>query len=464
MLLRRLSLVVLVICAAIVSGIPDSMASNVAGGTAAVGLLVGVWISAIRPSPGGRLPWVLIAVGMSLWLFVDIGLDPFGVGEALWLLGYPIFNASFVIMALKRAGGQVKPGLLDGLTLTTAATLTAWQVLIQPKLGTAPSLEVVLLNASYLLGDFIMLAALLFLVLSPGRRGVPTRLIMLSISTALSLELLFTLSGKWASVVADHMGGVGILAYGMCVVAALHPDRDELVSPAPTAVETLHPARVLFLGLAILAVPLIAVTRGDLEIGDRILLVSGTVITTALSLIRFVGAVREQNRAQRALAHQVDHDMLTGLANRRAFSNRLHKDEAGNLTVFYLDLDRFKPINDGYGHAAGDAVLAVVAERLRRSVRPEDLVARLGGDEFAVLCAGLQPAGQQRLADRLAAAVAEPIDLGDGNWVTVGTSIGVASTRDGIDPQALITEADHAMFDAKHSRHRELVGPDGRAG
>jgi diguanylate cyclase (GGDEF)-like protein len=202
------------------------------------------------------------------------------------------------------------------------------------------------------------------------------------------------------------------------------------------------------------------VTRGNLDLADRILLIAGTVVTTALSLVRFVGAVREQARVQNVLAHQADHDTLTGLANRRAFTSRLRQHRPADcLTVIYIDLDRFKPINDTYGHAAGDAVLVAVAERLRNAVRPGDLAARLGGDEFAALCADLDPAGQHHLTDRLAAVIAEPIDVDGGHRVTVGASIGVASTRDGIEPQTLITRADHAMFDAKHNGYGRVVAP-----
>jgi diguanylate cyclase (GGDEF)-like protein len=134
------------------------------------------------------------------------------------------------------------------------------------------------------------------------------------------------------------------------------------------------------------------------------------------------------------LAYQADHDVLTGLANRRAFDDRLHdqRPEDVELSVIYLDLDRFKPINDTYGHSAGDAVLMAVADRLRRGVRCRDLVARLGGDEFAVLRVGLDPAGQRELADRLVAAIGEPIEV-EGQHLTVGGSVGLASTADCTD-------------------------------
>jgi diguanylate cyclase (GGDEF)-like protein len=86
-------------------------------------------------------------------------------------------------------------------------------------------------------------------------------------------------------------------------------------------------------------------------------------------------------------------------------------------------------------------------------------VARLGGDEFAVLCAGLDPAGQQRLTDRLAAVIAEPLEVDGGHRVTVDASIGVASTRDGAESQTLMTTADQAMFDAKHAGRGRVVAP-----
>jgi diguanylate cyclase (GGDEF)-like protein len=154
------------------------------------------------------------------------------------------------------------------------------------------------------------------------------------------------------------------------------------------------------------------------------------------------------------LDHLAGHDGLTGLANRRRFTEELDRrisDRSEVDTVIFGDLDGFKAVNDVHGHHAGDEVLRIVAERLAAEIRPEDLVARLGGDEFAVLCRGLGEADARGLMARLRAAVAEPIAIG-GTTVSVGLSIGVADSFDGQGLDDLLRTADERMYDDKASR------------
>lgn len=149
------------------------------------------------------------------------------------------------------------------------------------------------------------------------------------------------------------------------------------------------------------------------------------------------------------------HDSLTGLANRTQFFQRLEavivRADDAPAAVLYLDLDDFKPVNDELGHAAGDEVLCVVAERIRASVRPRDLVARLGGDEFAVLCTGrTDEAAVVAIAERLVQHLAEPITAA-GTRVRVAVSVGVAFAGRGGSSDALVERADRALRVAKNA-------------
>lgn len=139
-------------------------------------------------------------------------------------------------------------------------------------------------------------------------------------------------------------------------------------------------------------------------------------------------------------------DALTQLANRRAFEERvtiaLERREA--FTLAYVDLDRFKPINDRLGHAAGDAALCDVAATLRTGARQVDLVARVGGDEFALLLLGSDETQARMVMERVFADAAE-------RKLPVGLSIGIASHRDGRTHQAIIEAADSAMYRAKQA-------------
>ncbi|WP_321870144.1 putative bifunctional diguanylate cyclase/phosphodiesterase [Paraburkholderia tropica] len=167
----------------------------------------------------------------------------------------------------------------------------------------------------------------------------------------------------------------------------------------------------------------------------------------------------EATRAAEAHAQALArHDPLTGLPNRRLLAAEMGaafeqaRRRGSGYLVIVIDLDRFKPVNDLYGHAAGDAVLCEIAARLRRNVRERDTVARLGGDEFAVLA--LAPHDEQadvarELAQRLLAAVRAPIDV-DGVRLNVDASIGIACCpRDGEDADDLLRAADIAMYRAK---------------
>jgi diguanylate cyclase (GGDEF)-like protein/PAS domain S-box-containing protein len=171
-----------------------------------------------------------------------------------------------------------------------------------------------------------------------------------------------------------------------------------------------------------------------------------------------VGLVVQWEEGRRALEWAATHDVMTGLPNRSSFVTAIDVQPTdGTTAVLYLDLDDFKPVNDLHGHALGDRVLAEVAIRLRHGVRPTDLVARLGGDEFAVLCpdiGDLATAG--RLADRLVAAVSEPL-LVDGTEVQVGLSIGIAALVDGDGPDEVLGRADEALREAKVTGKHQWV-------
>jgi diguanylate cyclase (GGDEF)-like protein len=176
---------------------------------------------------------------------------------------------------------------------------------------------------------------------------------------------------------------------------------------------------------------------------------------------RLLGLTLQWDRSHRALAFAANHDMLTGLVNRPSFVQRLEeiaKSAEGEAAVLFLDLDRFKPVNDELGHLAGDMVLKIVADRLAAALRPGDLVARIGGDEFAVLCERVGPADPPTVAQRLIDAVAVPITLDDGHQVGITISVGVARLGLSEAPDDVLARADAAMREAKATGHGRWVG------
>jgi diguanylate cyclase (GGDEF)-like protein len=188
-------------------------------------------------------------------------------------------------------------------------------------------------------------------------------------------------------------------------------------------------------------------------------------VATSLERGRLQTDLRNVTDLQEKLRHQALHDALTGLPNRTLFIDRAENALrlAGRTqtwpAVFYLDLDGFKPVNDTYGHEAGDILLQTFADRLRGCLRSADTAARLGGDEFAVLINGpIDPDGVARVVARMKAQLARPIDLSGGRQATVGASIGIAIAEPAAaDVETLVRRADQAMYTAKRARDGRYV-------
>lgn len=207
-----------------------------------------------------------------------------------------------------------------------------------------------------------------------------------------------------------------------------------------------------------------AYLQNHVKLADEIRdLVDGRVIAISRHAMKDGGwlttheDITDRARNEKRIAFLAQHDMLTGLANRALFSEKL--DEAAkrlqrhgtNFTVLMLDLDKFKNVNDTLGHPAGDKLLVEVTKRLKSSLRDTDVLARLGGDEFAIIqeMESLQREGAIALALRIIGLIERPFDL-DGHLVRVGTSIGIAFAPDhGADVEVLLQKADVALYAAK---------------
>ncbi len=182
------------------------------------------------------------------------------------------------------------------------------------------------------------------------------------------------------------------------------------------------------------------------------------VAVVVLLLIRHIlGRTRELRESNAVVQHLAFHDALTDLPNRALFEDRLdHALTIYRLTaerriaLLYLDLDRFKAVNDTLGHAAGDKLICEFAGRLTNSVKAGDTVARLGGDEFAIILEGTASLGEvEELCQRMVAEASRPFEI-NGTQAHVGVSIGVAlAGKDGLDIEELTRKADVALYEAK---------------
>jgi diguanylate cyclase (GGDEF)-like protein len=431
-----------------------------------VAVLVGIRVN----RPPRVLPWLLIAAsqllfvtGDALWTALALmGESPFpSVADVAYLLGYPLLVVAFAVSIRLRVRGGDRSGVLDGSILAAASALVGWVVLVRPVFDAADDPLSLVISAAYPLGDLLVLGVAIGLIATPGAR-TPSFVMLIT-----SIAMLFVADTAYAFEVAAGTyvdGGVldvlWLASYVTIGAAALHGSMREVAAPHPVAVAWLSRTRLSLLALAMLTGPALVLIV-DLEWDSDVpILALGSALLSLLVLVRLstvVGALARDNavrvKLEGELSYRASHDPLTGLPNRRRFIERLEGVLAArgrqSLAVLFLDLDDFKTVNDSLGHAAGDALLVAVATRLQRQVREEDLAARLGGDEFGIILEGKDAAAAARVADRLLAALDEPIEV-DGRQLVARASIGIVDgSAPGVSAAQLLSDADIAMYQAK---------------
>jgi diguanylate cyclase (GGDEF)-like protein/PAS domain S-box-containing protein len=162
--------------------------------------------------------------------------------------------------------------------------------------------------------------------------------------------------------------------------------------------------------------------------------------------------ITERSLQEEKIAHLASHDALTGLPNRsllqESLDYALREGGEGNLALLYMDLDRFKEVNDIYGHRVGDQLLVAVSERLMACVRTSDVLARIGGDEFVLFVDSAESETASELARRIIAAVSAPYNL-EGHQLVIGISIGIAIAGKNTNSDSLLAQADLALYRSK---------------
>jgi diguanylate cyclase (GGDEF)-like protein len=258
------------------------------------------------------------------------------------------------------------------------------------------------------------------------------------------------LSGRWSEILksgdASHSHGSDMRNWAL----RIHPDdveRHEASMQACLAAETsIYASEYRIAGE----------DGGWRWLSARGMVVSRGAGGEAVRMIGTISDITERKTAEERIRHMAQHDSLTGLPNRMLFSDRLQLALAAarrnddQLALLFVDLDRFKPINDAYGHAMGDLLLKEVARRLHCCVRDSDTVARTGGDEFVVLLPSIGSAEDAlRVAGKIRQALAETYEF-EGCRVDISASIGIAMYPEhGGDAMSLSKSADDAMYRAK---------------
>jgi diguanylate cyclase (GGDEF)-like protein len=432
---------------------------RVAGAIGVAAMAVAVGLDRDQTVLRGR---VVAAAGLAALTIADAGLPRVDVlGEvavdSLWrplaaVVAYPVLSRAMIIMVgryrLVRASDVVVEAALVG-----AAAAIALQVVVNrmsESSGWEPAGAAI---ASMVVGLDVALAVVIArpLTSTAARRG-PVIVVAASVAGLLIGHLVAAIqiaNGLTPGLAATAPIALALLAIGLGTLYDAAADRPAIIPVEPPLFSPAHAGIVV---VAIVAAPVVLAAQIVWEVSvSGAVAVGAGVIGTVLA-VHIVSLLQERAASE----HQATHDVLSGLPNRLLFIDRLERALAHAVRndvpvgVLYIDLDRFKDVNDTFGHEAGDELLRETARRLTECARHEDTVARLAGDEFAVLLPHLRSADDVSLvAGRILEALREPVDLGRfavHNLASVGAAV---FPHDGSEPGDLLSAADAAMYRAK---------------
>ena len=423
---------------------------------------------------GARLPWRLMAYGVLCFLLASV-LESFvrykaltvpedlSPSDPLFLIGYVLLLGGTAMLVSEHGRRAIRAGVADGLIVLIPAVVLLIEYVVLPGSDAADPWFQRLVVGLYPLLDVVLVAALVWLMaspaLSPRHLGglLSGAALMLLIDLLLAADVLEPTSVPRRVLEDLYPLTYTLLAIGIALGATT---RLEPAARAPVV----HWGRVWLLALGALMGPLVvaiaALGPNQLPVGWVAL---AAVVSMALIVQRMVGLARtlqdvtdQLATAHRELERQATHDPLTGLWNRAVLDEvlgLLGEPGARPAALLSIDLDRFKQVNDRFGHAAGDQVLEVAAERMRHAVRHGDRVLRMGGDEFLVVLPNVGPSEVEALAHRLVDSIEQPVAWGT-TPLRISASIGVAvlaADEPPVRAEELVARADAAMYAAKRA-------------
>jgi diguanylate cyclase (GGDEF)-like protein len=425
---------------------------------------VALAVAAVR-SPDGRIllagQVVPLSLSAALLAICGAGLDQTAAVQSwrsiLAVAAYPFLGSA--LLRLVAAHRQIREAdvLVEAALVGTAVGIvlhvgvSGWRSHVVTSVwsdaqGAFPAMLVAL--------DVALLVVAVRGLRSPSARRGPLGCIHVGLGCLLAAHLWQEVAvshGQSAGSVANVLALLGLLAVG---VASVHPaavvEVDRLLEQ-PMLFSATHASVVV---VALIAAPAVLAAQAIRGVTASATVATGAVMSGSILACYLVGLLRERAETE----HDATHDGLTGLPNRALLVDRLERSIAharrneSSCAVLFMDLDRFKEVNDTFGHAAGDRLLRAVAGRLRSCVRDEDTVARLSGDEFVILLPNVTIAEQVvNVAQRVLDALGAPITVAEQRMLLAG-SIGIAVyPEDGSTPQEVLASADAAMYRAKET-------------
>ena len=452
-----------IVYAAAISDTWSAVAFAAVGFGAVIALAVGPRWQHAEP----RQPWTLLSAA-SVFFIVGALTRPLTRGHSgvlsltpdmFTLPGYALMIIALVVL-LRARGSVERHAVIDGLIIWVGLAMPTLLYLSLPAASiTGRSAGVSVTSGIYPLIDTVLVLLLVNLAFTTAVRKPSYLLLVGTMVLLLAGDLVYAIAGLAGQRAATSplMDLPFLLGFALIGAAALHPSVVELGRALPLPVQAWSWRRLVLLVPAVAMPFVLTALTQDRTVVDRLVLGVGGAIIVTLLLARAISAVQSYATAQRRYQHQATHDQLTGLPNRAMLSGHVDELLTGPtprgswVWVYFLDLDGFKLVNDSWGHAVGDQLIAEVARRLRQVVPVSAMVARVGGDEFVIAYLGGRN-DAVRLADRVLDSFGEPLRM-RGAEVVISTSVGIAAalpepTATG-KAEALMRDADTAMYQAK---------------
>jgi diguanylate cyclase len=435
-----------------------------------LGMAAMYWGPLRNLAPADRMPWRLIRVAgyvfivaWALRAFAPATMDTPAsavsmIPNIVVLPSYACLGWAFVLMVRRRRAGEDDPARVDAALVGLAFAFLVWTFVIAPATESAELTVYQMINGCFPVLDVVLLTLVAQLTLAGGARQPALWLQLAATAAMFAADQLFALRDLGVVPVPAWIINALLMAMFVLLPAStLHPSIATLIQPQQIVIHDLSRLRLGVIG-AVVIVPTVLTSLIPLGTLLHELVRGGLCVLLVLGVLaRVVRANNSRASAELANRRRATHDALTDLPNRELLSETVTAwgeraaAEHLEISLLFLDLDRFKMVNDHWGHQIGDELLCAVSHRLSEQVRSQDLVCRIGGDEFVIALASpshLRLA--ESLAGRLLEVLSRPFTLSVGE-VVISASIGVARSAGAAHALELIRDADTAMYKAKGS-------------